>query len=203
MLPLPYRNGIYPLTAFGMPRPQQPQQVVVKSPIAPPSVKTPTPEPAEVETRKVSSGGSASPPSPGRAGGQLPTGSVPLAGGADAVQHRVRGGGREAPRTCPCLPELCRARGSQVLLLGSPCSAAAARTQSLPQACACCSPGTWAHPQVLASSAGWCCQLHLRMELAVAVLLDPWEALEGWFPSQGAFLGLLWACHGSLQGCNP
>ncbi|XP_005062114.1 PREDICTED: nuclear receptor-binding protein [Ficedula albicollis] len=47
------RNGIYPLTAFGMPRPQQPQQVVVKSPIAPPSVKTPTPEPAEVETRKV------------------------------------------------------------------------------------------------------------------------------------------------------
>uniref|UniRef100_A0A8C3UCY5 Nuclear receptor-binding protein n=1 Tax=Catharus ustulatus TaxID=91951 RepID=A0A8C3UCY5_CATUS len=53
------RNGIYPLTAFGMPRPQQPQQVVVKSPIAPPSVKTPTPEPAEVETRKVSSGGSA------------------------------------------------------------------------------------------------------------------------------------------------
>ncbi|XP_067150643.1 nuclear receptor-binding protein isoform X2 [Apteryx mantelli] len=47
------RNGIYPLTAFGMPRPQQPQQVVVKSPIVPPSVKTPTPEPAEVETRKL------------------------------------------------------------------------------------------------------------------------------------------------------
>ncbi|KAL8184169.1 UNVERIFIED_CONTAM: Nuclear receptor-binding protein [Gekko kuhli] len=47
------RNGIYPLTAFGLPRPQQPQQEVVKSPIAPPSVKTPTPEPAEVETRKV------------------------------------------------------------------------------------------------------------------------------------------------------
>ncbi|EMP37906.1 Nuclear receptor-binding protein [Chelonia mydas] len=47
------RNGIYPLTAFGMPRPQQPQQEVVKSPIIPPSVKTPTPEPAEVETRKV------------------------------------------------------------------------------------------------------------------------------------------------------
>lgn len=58
MLLLPCRNGIYPLTAFGMPRPQQPQQVVVKSPIAPPSVKTPTPEPAEVETRKVSAGGS-------------------------------------------------------------------------------------------------------------------------------------------------
>ncbi|XP_075772396.1 nuclear receptor-binding protein isoform X2 [Pelodiscus sinensis] len=47
------RNGIYPLTAFGMPRPQQPQQEVVKSPIVPPSVKTPTPEPAEVETRKL------------------------------------------------------------------------------------------------------------------------------------------------------
>ncbi|MEQ2243404.1 Nuclear receptor-binding protein [Ilyodon furcidens] len=47
------RNGIYPLTAFGMPRPQQPQQEAVKSPIVPPSVKSPTPEPAEVETRKV------------------------------------------------------------------------------------------------------------------------------------------------------
>ncbi|KAK3542314.1 hypothetical protein QTP86_022491 [Hemibagrus guttatus] len=47
------RNGIYPLTAFGMPCPQQPQQETVKSPIVPPSVKTPTPEPAELETRKV------------------------------------------------------------------------------------------------------------------------------------------------------
>lgn len=47
------RNGIYPLTAFGMPSPQQPQQEAVKSPIIPPSVKTPTPEPAELETRKV------------------------------------------------------------------------------------------------------------------------------------------------------
>uniref|UniRef100_A0A3Q1CFX0 Nuclear receptor-binding protein n=1 Tax=Amphiprion ocellaris TaxID=80972 RepID=A0A3Q1CFX0_AMPOC len=46
-------NGIYPLTAFGMPCPQQPQQEAVKSPIVPPSVKTPTPEPAELETRKV------------------------------------------------------------------------------------------------------------------------------------------------------
>uniref|UniRef100_A0A3Q2Q275 Nuclear receptor-binding protein n=1 Tax=Fundulus heteroclitus TaxID=8078 RepID=A0A3Q2Q275_FUNHE len=47
------RNGIYPLTAFGVPRPQQPQQEAVKSPIVPPSVKSPTPEPAELETRKV------------------------------------------------------------------------------------------------------------------------------------------------------
>uniref|UniRef100_A0A667XM62 Nuclear receptor-binding protein n=1 Tax=Myripristis murdjan TaxID=586833 RepID=A0A667XM62_9TELE len=47
------RNGIYPLTAFGMPCPQQPQQEAVKSPIVPPSVKTPTPEPAELETRKL------------------------------------------------------------------------------------------------------------------------------------------------------
>ncbi|KAF4071106.1 hypothetical protein AMELA_G00281270 [Ameiurus melas] len=47
------RNGIYPLTAFGVPYPQQPQQEAVKSPIVPPSVKTPTPEPAELETRKV------------------------------------------------------------------------------------------------------------------------------------------------------
>lgn len=47
------RNGIYPLTAFGIPCPQQPQQEAVKSPIVPPSVKMPTPEPAELETRKV------------------------------------------------------------------------------------------------------------------------------------------------------
>ncbi|KAG7261415.1 hypothetical protein CRUP_006279 [Coryphaenoides rupestris] len=47
------RNGIYPLTAFGLPGYQQPQQEVVKSPIATPSVKSPTPEPTELETRKV------------------------------------------------------------------------------------------------------------------------------------------------------
>ncbi|CAJ0920362.1 unnamed protein product, partial [Ranitomeya imitator] len=67
------RNGIYPLTAFGIPRPQQPQQEVVKSPVVPPSVKTPTPEPAELETRKASCG-------------------------ADAVQHRVCGRRSEDPR---------------------------------------------------------------------------------------------------------
>uniref|UniRef100_A0AAZ3P3H5 Nuclear receptor-binding protein n=1 Tax=Oncorhynchus tshawytscha TaxID=74940 RepID=A0AAZ3P3H5_ONCTS len=48
------RNGIYPLTAFGVPGPKQPEQEAVKSPIVPPSVKSPTPEPAEMETRKVS-----------------------------------------------------------------------------------------------------------------------------------------------------
>nr|XP_029486858.1 nuclear receptor-binding protein-like isoform X2 [Oncorhynchus nerka] len=47
------RNGIYPLTAFGVPGPKQPEQEAVKSPIVPPSVKSPTPEPAEMETRKV------------------------------------------------------------------------------------------------------------------------------------------------------
>uniref|UniRef100_A0A8C5CWA4 Nuclear receptor-binding protein-like n=1 Tax=Gadus morhua TaxID=8049 RepID=A0A8C5CWA4_GADMO len=46
-------NGIYPLTAFGLPGSHQPQQEVVKSPIATPSVKSPTPEPTEMETRKV------------------------------------------------------------------------------------------------------------------------------------------------------
>uniref|UniRef100_A0A8C5BYC2 Nuclear receptor-binding protein-like n=1 Tax=Gadus morhua TaxID=8049 RepID=A0A8C5BYC2_GADMO len=50
---LSVRNGIYPLTAFGLPGSHQPQQEVVKSPIATPSVKSPTPEPTEMETRKV------------------------------------------------------------------------------------------------------------------------------------------------------
>lgn len=47
------RNGIYPMTAFGLPCPQQPQQETVKSPIVVPLVKSPTPEPAELETRRV------------------------------------------------------------------------------------------------------------------------------------------------------
>ncbi|XP_075906280.1 nuclear receptor-binding protein-like isoform X2 [Nelusetta ayraudi] len=47
------RNGIYPMTAFGLPSPQQPQQETVKSPIVVPLVKSPTPEPAELETRRV------------------------------------------------------------------------------------------------------------------------------------------------------
>ena len=48
-----HRNGIYPLTAFGVPGSQQPQQETVKSPVVLPSVKSPTPEPSELETRKV------------------------------------------------------------------------------------------------------------------------------------------------------
>ncbi|XP_042271347.1 nuclear receptor-binding protein-like [Thunnus albacares] len=47
------RNGIYPMTAFGLPCPQQPQQETVKSPVVIPLVKSPTPEPAELETRRV------------------------------------------------------------------------------------------------------------------------------------------------------
>ncbi|KPP68103.1 nuclear receptor-binding protein-like [Scleropages formosus] len=47
------RNGIYPLTAIRMSSPQQPQKEAVKSPAVTPSVKTPTPEPAELEMRKV------------------------------------------------------------------------------------------------------------------------------------------------------
>uniref|UniRef100_A0A8C5CCG0 Nuclear receptor binding protein 1 n=1 Tax=Gadus morhua TaxID=8049 RepID=A0A8C5CCG0_GADMO len=47
-----HRNGIYPLTAFGVPGSQQPQQETVKSPVVLPSVKSPTPEPSELETRK-------------------------------------------------------------------------------------------------------------------------------------------------------
>lgn len=47
------RNGIYPMTAFGLPCPQQPQQEAVTSPIVVPLVKSPTPEPAELETRRV------------------------------------------------------------------------------------------------------------------------------------------------------
>uniref|UniRef100_A0A8C9YDC3 Nuclear receptor-binding protein n=1 Tax=Sander lucioperca TaxID=283035 RepID=A0A8C9YDC3_SANLU len=47
------RNGIYPMTAFRLPCPQEPQQETVKSPIVVPLVKSPTPEPAELETRRV------------------------------------------------------------------------------------------------------------------------------------------------------
>ncbi|XP_060923522.1 nuclear receptor-binding protein-like [Limanda limanda] len=47
------RNGIYPMTAFGLPCPQQPQQETVQSPVVVPLVKSPTPEPAELETRRV------------------------------------------------------------------------------------------------------------------------------------------------------
>nr|XP_046239721.1 nuclear receptor-binding protein-like [Scatophagus argus]XP_046239730.1 nuclear receptor-binding protein-like [Scatophagus argus]XP_046239738.1 nuclear receptor-binding protein-like [Scatophagus argus] len=47
------RNGIYPMTAFGLHCPQQPEQEPVKSPVDVPMVKSPTPEPAELETRRV------------------------------------------------------------------------------------------------------------------------------------------------------
>ncbi|XP_003969589.2 nuclear receptor-binding protein-like [Takifugu rubripes] len=47
------RNGIYPMTAFGLPSPQKPQQEAVKSPVVIPLVKSPSPEPAEFETRRV------------------------------------------------------------------------------------------------------------------------------------------------------
>ncbi|XP_053291387.1 nuclear receptor-binding protein [Pleuronectes platessa] len=47
------RNGIYPMTAFGLPCPQRPQQETVQSPVVVPLVKSPTPEPAELETRRV------------------------------------------------------------------------------------------------------------------------------------------------------
>uniref|UniRef100_A0A3Q3IYC2 Nuclear receptor-binding protein n=1 Tax=Monopterus albus TaxID=43700 RepID=A0A3Q3IYC2_MONAL len=47
------RNGIYPMTAFGLPCPQQPQQETVPSPVVIPLDKSPTPEPAELEARRV------------------------------------------------------------------------------------------------------------------------------------------------------
>uniref|UniRef100_A0A665SW94 Nuclear receptor-binding protein n=1 Tax=Echeneis naucrates TaxID=173247 RepID=A0A665SW94_ECHNA len=47
------RNGIYPMTAFGLPCPQQPQKETIKSPVVIPLVKSPTPEPTELETRRV------------------------------------------------------------------------------------------------------------------------------------------------------
>ncbi|KAM9764527.1 nuclear receptor-binding protein-like [Menidia menidia] len=47
------RNGIYPMTAFGVPCPQHSHKETVKSPVTVPLVKSPTPEPAELETRRV------------------------------------------------------------------------------------------------------------------------------------------------------
>ncbi|XP_051920392.1 nuclear receptor-binding protein-like [Hippocampus zosterae] len=47
------RNGIYPLTAFGRSSPKQPRQQNVKSLVVVPLVKSPTPEPVELETRRV------------------------------------------------------------------------------------------------------------------------------------------------------
>ncbi|XP_005796275.1 nuclear receptor-binding protein-like [Xiphophorus maculatus] len=47
------RNGIYPMTAFGVPSPQQTRLKTITSPVVVPLVKSPTPEPAELETRRV------------------------------------------------------------------------------------------------------------------------------------------------------
>lgn len=47
------RNGIYPMTAFGLPCPHQAQKETIKSPVVIPPVKSPTPEPSELETRKI------------------------------------------------------------------------------------------------------------------------------------------------------
>ncbi|XP_012736975.2 nuclear receptor-binding protein [Fundulus heteroclitus] len=47
------RNGIYPMTAFGVPSPQQTRHKIVTSPVVIPLVKSPTPEPTELETRRV------------------------------------------------------------------------------------------------------------------------------------------------------
>uniref|UniRef100_A0AAX7U000 Nuclear receptor-binding protein n=1 Tax=Astatotilapia calliptera TaxID=8154 RepID=A0AAX7U000_ASTCA len=47
------KNGIYPMTAFGLPCPHQTQKETIKSPVVIPPVKSPTPEPSELETRKV------------------------------------------------------------------------------------------------------------------------------------------------------
>ncbi|XP_041846795.1 nuclear receptor-binding protein-like [Melanotaenia boesemani] len=47
------RNGIYPMTAFGVPCPHQAQQETIKTPVVIHSVRSPTPEPTELETRRV------------------------------------------------------------------------------------------------------------------------------------------------------
>uniref|UniRef100_A0AAX7U3H5 Nuclear receptor-binding protein n=1 Tax=Astatotilapia calliptera TaxID=8154 RepID=A0AAX7U3H5_ASTCA len=47
------KNGIYPMTAFGLPCPHQTQKETIKSPVVIPPVKSPTPEPSELETRKI------------------------------------------------------------------------------------------------------------------------------------------------------
>ncbi|XP_052327221.1 nuclear receptor-binding protein isoform X3 [Oncorhynchus keta] len=77
------RNGIYPLTAFGVPGPKQPEQEAVKSPIVPPSVKSPTPEPAEMETRKVS-------PKGGGGSTEMETRKVSPKGGGGSTEMETR-----------------------------------------------------------------------------------------------------------------
>lgn len=99
----------------------------MKSPIAPPSVKTPTPEPAEVETRKVGDG-SPVPPCPGqpRRSGRWLRGSLlrfqvvlmqcNIESVEEGVKHHVCSHLLAEATAWGCPGEGCAAHGSSVLL---------------------------------------------------------------------------------------